>query len=321
MTTQSQPNQAHRLYIDQRFLHSLVLPHGITMFDFTIVKQTTDMAVVIIADRTYPVTKYVLRLYRVDVHPMPLLEKTVQFIDYLYRQRLPVPHIHENQEGATIVSLTADKAEWAAFLTDFAEGAVATRYTPLVIERMAAVQAIMHNLGDRFGLAQANAAIGEPVTYSGFISPNTVPQSVSDARLPAMLQRGRMYTTTYDTTVTRGYGYDYFDGDVVIFDSAYVIKGVITVDGLQFAPVVTFLAYTLWHVLYMTSDWQLTARYLATYQAERLLSEKERSYIVPSMLLWHYRSLERYIQTSGAPITEVARYAGIEQILLTTTQL
>lgn len=305
-----------RLHIDQHLLHGVLLGFGVTMFDFSILTQTDDKAVVYIATRSYPTDRYILRLRRVDQDIDRDLDKTTSYLQYLYSQSLPVPKIHEVQDGLLSNSFHANDSEWRAVLLDFCDGHTISTYTPLALERMAALQGSLHVAGDRFGLAQSSH-VRELSLLPGLDGHKNPPPQHNDKRVFEFYTRAAAYAVPYEVGLQRGYTYNYYDADQVIIDDGYTIRGVVMFDSLMYTPTVSAVAYTLWHVLYMSSDWRLVQHYLHHYQSTRLLSEKEHAYLTPSMLAYHYQSFANHL-ASGLPLDHgnFERYLGLEQYLL-----
>lgn len=308
---------AARLHIDQHLLHGVLLGFGVTMFDFSILSQTDDKAVVFIVTRSYPTDRYILRLRRENQDLDRDLDKTTSYLRYLYAQSLPVPKVYESQDGFSSTSFRSNNSEWRAVLLDFCDGHTVMSYTPLTLERMASLQGSLHVAGDRFGLAQSSHVRELSLLPGLNAQHNRMPQH-NDTRFTELYTRAAAYGVPYEVGLQRGYTYNYYDGDQVIIDDGYTIRGVVTFDGLVYTPTVSAVAYTLWHVLFMSSDWRLVQHYLYHYQSTRLLSDKEHAYLTPSMLAYHYQSFARQL-ASGVPFDRgsLERYLGIEQYLLT----
>lgn len=305
---------ASRIYIDQHLLHSIMLPYGVTMFDYEILKQTSVEAVVVVTTRSYPADKYLVRLYRLDQLAPGDLDRTLSYLRYLYQQSLPIPEVHENQEGSPVTSFKSNHVEWGAVVLTYSTGAPPTAYMPLVLERMALLQADMHNSGYRFGLAQTKH-IREMSSVQGFTLSGTPHSFSEDPRFKALIARAQAYSVEFETATPRGYAHATYDGDSVIFDKNIAIQGITLFANLWYMPLVYALGHTLWHVLFMSSDIHLVQHYLFHYQSRRLLSDLESAYVVPAMLACHYQSLQATLSHMALDPTGLSRYIGIEQYL------
>ena len=229
--------------------------------------------------------KYVLRVYRQHKKNHQDVQGELDFVMYLGENGIPVAPPLPNLERSLVSWLDQSGYTWRAILMRHAPGGHPDRYSSGLIVNLATIQARMHNLAALYTPKNAYNKELTELKETHFIR-LIKDRKALEPNLQDFVTRAENYVVHLDSSLPKGLCHLDFDRDNVLCRRD-VVTAVLDFDDLMLAPYVVCLAYALWDVAY---DLGLdgSAAYIEAYEKIRQLTDQEKSFIKPIMLLRHY---------------------------------
>lgn len=228
---------------------------------------------------------FVLRVYRMNKKPVQEIAYEVGFMNYLNKNRLPVPKVALNLSNELVSSYTQKKVVWYYILMKRVSGAHLSNTQRSIIPEMAKFQALLHDkaagypMENKHGLntidkamrlfssycKTASNSINDKILKKAFleISKNTDSEFKNKKRLLVRLPTGLTHLD--------------YDSDNVLVEGDK-IKGILDFDDLSYFPFIADLANTIWWWTYMNENVkpeQLINAYLKSYTKHRKITKTE----------------------------------------------
>ena len=267
---------------DKNNLKRLVLKYGYADFTFTAVDSGIENSTFIIkSDDTF-----VLRVYRYVKKSVDDINREVDFMQKLRINGLSVPRVLPNTSGKYMSNINIGQNQWSAIAMEYIAGHHPESYNATIIDQLAASQAVMHQIGIQYA-QQTNA---NPVLQltPGEFTDQIINEEIVNSHVKELIGHARAYTVILDNRLAYGYVHNDYDIENTLFDDNNKLVGILDFDDLVVMPVVVCLAFSLWSLLFETSDMKLVTRYINMYIKTRQLTTHELSYIPQILLFRHY---------------------------------
>jgi len=263
-------------------LQKIVSLYGYSEFSFTVPDSGIENSTFIIKSTV----TFVLRIYRLAKKNDSDILREIDFMQTLRCNDILVPRILRNTSQEHLTKVIIDGKEWSAIAMEYVSGHHPSEYKLRVIDQLASSQAAMHQLGIKY----ASEVGGKPQLklQPGEFTDHIDDSTLKNDHIKALIHRVRGYSVLLDKDLAYGYVHNDFDIENTLFDSKDNLVSILDFDDLVVAPVVVCLAFSLWSVLFETTNMRSVRNYLATYTQTRKISALEQLYIPRILLFRHY---------------------------------
>lgn len=252
---------------------------------------------------------YVARIYRKGKKSFKAIYLELDFVHHLFSHGIKVPDVLVNNSGLPVTTFKHGDNNWQAIIMDFVTGEHAVDYSYKLLNNMAVVQARMHNLSGQYKPLNNSYSRLSELKEDYFIK-QINRSNLHNTVLEDFLHRAEAYKVVLDKRLPEGFCHLDYDKENILTDNDDIVA-VLDFDDLGWSPFVVCLAYTLWHI-HWESGHIAAQKYLANYEAERVLSVEERACIKSIMLFRHYMISAIKILNSHTSETDIKRYIAIE---------
>lgn len=294
-------------------LKGLLQHYGVGDFKYEFINTGIENSTYIIeAD-----SKFVIRVYRKGAKTADKIRREIDFMQELYRRRLPVPKVILNKAKNPLTIFNEAGHNWQAIAMEFIEGHHHANYNTHVIDQLAHYQAKMHQIGVSYGHQHKEKP--ELQLVPGEFT-NLINKKLCTPANRELLGRIESYKVYLDPKLECGYVHNDYDIENVLFDDRNDIQAILDFDDLTFMPVVVCLAFSLWSVLFESKKIDYVDRYIKVYCQTRPLSTMELDYILKIILFRHYAIASLTILRNQMGEEELKQYENIEKQLRTLTK-
>lgn len=280
-------NEENQLNVTQENLSIILKEYEITDFTFEIFSLgiANTSVKVITSDKTY-----VLRVYCHGRKPDAEIIIESEFQDYLREKGVPIPTIYKNKDKQELSHIEVEGKTWQVILVEFRGGTHLNDYPDNLLVELAQVQAKMHILGMDFAKSIKNhdRVMREmqdtiwPTKQEVIVPPGHNPE------IKPFMERARAMNVQVNSELPHGYNHldlD-FEGNILIDDNH--ISAILDFDDLTYSACIICLGYTMWHILFVTSDWDKVYYFLNEYRKIRDLNSLELKTLPEIMLFRNY---------------------------------
>jgi Ser/Thr protein kinase RdoA (MazF antagonist) len=233
---------------------------------------------------------YVLRVYCFGRKPDAEIIIESEFQDYLREKGVPIPTIYKNKNNNELSHIEVEGRTWQVILMEFKGGTHLNDYPANLLVELAQIQAKMHILGMDFAknIKNHNRVMRE--MYDTILPTKhevTVPPG-HNLEIKPFMERARAMKVQINSNLPHGYNHldlD-FEGNILIKDNH--ISAILDFDDLTYSACIICLGYTMWHILFVTGDWDKVNFYLSEYRKVRDLTTLELKTLPEIMLFRNY---------------------------------
>lgn len=267
---------------NQKNLAELAAKYGLKLKSFDIATTGIENTTIIAnCDRG----RFVFRIYRQSKKSNGHIEQEIKFTTFLKTHDIQVPQIIVNINGDALTVFTANDVLWQGIIMEFVQGMHPANYSHSLIERMATLQATIHNISSDFSDSYLGFVLRE-LRERHFIKDIPVAE-LQDTKLVDFLDRAKKYIVTLSDDLSWGLCHLDFDEGNILVDEKDKITAVLDFDDLALAPYVVDLGYSLWSVWY-SGELASASEYLLAYEQNRELSGQEKDCLRSVILFRHY---------------------------------
>lgn len=228
---------------------------------------------------------FVLRVYRMNKKPIQEIVYEVGFMNYLNKNRLPVPKVMLNLSNELVSFYKQRKVVWHYILMERAPGTHLSHTQHSVIPQMAKFQALLHNKATGYSKENKHGlnTIGKAMRlFSSYCK--TASNSINDKVLKktfleisknvnSEFKNKKSWMVRLPTGLTH---LDYDSDNILVEDNK--IKGILDFDDLSYFPFIVDLANSIWWWTYMNEKVkpeQFISAYFKSYIKYRKLTKTE----------------------------------------------
>ncbi len=280
-------DEENQLNVTQENLNIILKEYKISNFTFEVFSlgiANTSVKV------TTPDKIYVLRVYCYGRKPDSEIVIESEFQDYLRKNGIPIPIIYKNSKDEELSHVDIEDRTWQVLLMEFKEGSHLDEYPNNLLMELSEIQAKMHILGMDFAKKIKNhERIMREMQDS--IWPTKQEVLVPEGHNPEIkpfMERARAMNVKIDPLLPHGYNHldlD-FEGNILINNNH--ISAILDFDDLTYSACIICLGYTMWHILFVTGDWEKVYFYLKEYRKIRDLTSLELKTLPKIMLFRNY---------------------------------
>lgn len=251
-------------------LVTILAEYGIDKFDHEEIKSGAENTTVKI---TIPKKEYILRVYRHNKKSDQDILLEIEFQEHLKLLNIPIPQIYKNIQGQKLTVVNVNRQDWQTILMEYVGKSDFNAYTSELISTLATTQAAMHLAGVKFAKNFTSHNMVWDEFKEEIIGKNPRVE-IKNHNAKAFLTRAKNFQVTLTSDLEHGYNHLDLDtsGNIIIQENQ--ILGIIDFDDLAYSACVACLAFTVWHILYTTSDPKLAKKYITEYEKARLLTKK-----------------------------------------------
>lgn len=233
---------------------------------------------------------YVLRVYSYGRKPDAEIILESEFQDYLREKGVPIPTIYKNKNNDELSHIEVEGRIWQVVLMEFKKGIILNNYPDDLLVELAQIQAKMHILGMDFAknIKKHYRVMREmqdtiwPTKQEVIVPPGLNPE------IKPFMERARRMNVQINPELPHGYNHldlD-FEGNILIEENH--ISAILDFDDLTYSACIICLGYTMWHILFVTGDWDKVYFYLNEYRKGRDLTSLELKTLPEIMLFRNY---------------------------------
>lgn len=252
---------------------------------------------------------FVLRVYRQSKKTQDEIALEIDFVRYLDENDIPVARAVANTKGEYVTV----QQGWQSMLMRKVSGIHASAYTAKLVKNLSVLQARMHQFApDYTGAIDSLETLSflEDTIFLPKVNPSNLN---SEAQL--LFKRAVDYTVSLPSGLPTGLCHLDYDADNVLVNESQQVTAVLDFDDLALAPFVVCLSYTLWDIM-SQEDVQLVQEYIASYTAERKLTNQELV-LVPKIMLFRHYMIAGHVMLDGDMDAETtAKYIRVEKTIL-----
>ncbi len=267
---------------NQKNLAELAAKYGLKLKDFYIATTGIENTTII---ANCDEGRFVFRVYRQSKKSDGHIKQEIKFTIFLKAHDIQVPQIIVNIDGDSLTVFTANDVSWQVIVMEFVEGVHPAKYSHSLIERMATLQATIHNISSDFSDSYLGFVL-QKLREQHFIK--DIPTAeLQDTKLVEFLDRAKKYMVTLSDDLPWGLCHLDFDKGNILVDEKDEITVILDFDDLALAPYVVDLGYSLWSVWY-SGEVESASEYLLAYEKSRKLSGQEKDCLQSVILFRHY---------------------------------
>lgn len=258
--------------------------------------------------------KFVFRIYRKLKKTNEHIHQEINFTEFLHSRGIQVPRIITNNKNELLTMFTDDDSTWQIIVMDFIEGFHPAKYTAVLINTMASLQARIHTVAKEYASPYVGFVLKE-LRERQFIK-HIASDDLKDNELIQFIDRAKNIHVELTDDLPRELCHLDFDEGNILVNKNDEITAILDFDDLALAPYIVDLGYSMWSVWY-NSGVESARNYLESYQNTRQLSDEEKDILQSVILFRHYLVCAMLVLEGETEIKDIEKYLRLEKEILT----